>query len=68
MATAARDAQEAVRVHETPHQIHVEIELDAAEAEPQVLVGLTPHGVDVRVFRTPAHDATGRPNPDATPI
>ena len=66
MAIAAEQAEQTVRVHETPHEVHVEITFPAAEQEPQVLLGITRHGVDVRVFRPTGTGALYRPSPDAT--
>lgn len=67
MAAAAVQSEQSVRVHETPHEIHVEIELPAGEGEPQVLVAMSRHGLDVRVLRPLEPGAPFHSNPNATP-
>ena len=67
MAAAAVQSEQSVRVHETPHEIHVEIELPPGEGEPQVMLMVSRHGVDVRVFRPLEPNAASHSNPTATP-
>lgn len=67
MTAAAVESEQSVRVHETPHEIHVEIELPPGEGEPQVMLMVSRHGVDVRVFRPLEPGAAFHSNPNATP-
>lgn len=68
MTAAAVQSEQSVRVHETPHEIHVEIELPPGEGEPQVMLMVSRHGVDVRVFRPLVPGAAFHSNPNATPV
>lgn len=67
MATAAERSVQSVRVHETPHEIHVEVELPPEEAEPQVMLMVSRHGIDIRIFRPLERGAALHSNPNATP-
>lgn len=62
MATVAGQA---VHVHETPHELRVEIPLP--HGEPQFLVAVTSRGLEIRVFRPLEPLLPWHSNPDATP-
>lgn len=66
MAIAAERLARSVRVHETPHELRVEIELP--EGEPQLMFAVTRRGLEIRVFRPLEPDATWHSNPNATPV
>jgi hypothetical protein len=68
MAIAVEHPARSVRVHETPYELRVEIELP--EGEPQLMFAVTKRGLEIRVFRPykPYEpDGTWHSNPDAVP-
>jgi hypothetical protein len=65
--TTAEHPTQSVRVHETEHLIQVDIDLPE-EGQPQLLVCLTPRGLQLRVFRPLEPVLPWHSNPNATPI
>jgi hypothetical protein len=66
MSIAAERPTQSVRVHETAHELRVEIELP--EGEPQFMFVVARGGLEIRVFRPLEPDATWHSNPNATPV
>lgn len=64
MATAVEHPTQSVRVHETPHELRIEIELP--DGEPQLMFAVTRRGLEIRVFR-PFEPGVWRSSPDAVP-
>jgi hypothetical protein len=65
MATAVGHHTHAVHVHETPHELRVEIALP--HGKPQFLVAATNRGLEIRVFRPLESVLPWHSNPDAMP-
>jgi hypothetical protein len=66
VAAAAEHHAQCVHVHETPHELRVEIELPDGEP-PQFIFAVTRRGLELRVFRPFELETTWHSNTDAVP-
>jgi hypothetical protein len=66
MATTAEHPAQAVRVHDSAHELRIEITLP--EGDPHVVVATRGRELEIRVFRPVEPVVPWHASPDATPV
>ena len=66
MATTVGHSAQAVRVHDSPHELRIDVTLP--EGDPHVVVATRGRALEIRVFRPVEPVVPWHASPDATPV
>ena len=66
MATTVGQSAHAVRVHDSPHELRIDVTLP--EGDPHVVVATRGRELEIRIFRPVEPVVPWHASPDATPV